>query len=191
MSKKTNQAQLCGFLTRVSSLDSCLSMIILITASLSSKNVQLRLALRRICVWWRSPHATTDQHLGFLFVRVGICDFASSFLLLHALVIRYSSMERNTSVTTSQKSRAGHPSILTPASNEIISDSVEHWDTDVCFLHIQWRRMFDFRKHIRFSPRLILSPQGHQQNPSLGKTQSTMLSRASHMTILSVVTCVV
>ena len=46
-------------------------------------------------------------------------------------------VERDTSITTSQRSRAGSPSIRSPASNEITSDSVELWDTDVCFLHIQ------------------------------------------------------
>ena len=45
--------------------------------------------------------------------------------------------ERNTSFTTSHESRARNPSIRSPASNEMISDSVELWDTDVCFLHIQ------------------------------------------------------
>ena len=45
--------------------------------------------------------------------------------------------ERNPSFTTSHLSKASSPSIPNPASNEIISDSVELWDTDVCFLHIQ------------------------------------------------------
>ena len=43
-------------------------------------------------------------------------------------------VERNTSITTSYKSRANNPSIRSPANNEMISDSVELWDTDVCFL---------------------------------------------------------
>ena len=46
-------------------------------------------------------------------------------------------VERNTPFTTSQRSRASSPSIRSPASNEMISDSVELWDTDVCFSHIQ------------------------------------------------------
>ena len=45
--------------------------------------------------------------------------------------------ECNTSITTSHRSRARIPSICKPASSEIISVSVELWDTDVCFLHIQ------------------------------------------------------
>ena len=46
-------------------------------------------------------------------------------------------VERNTFITTSHKSRANNPSVRNPASNEVISDSVELWDTDVCFLLIQ------------------------------------------------------
>ena len=37
----------------------------------------------------------------------------------------------------SHNSRAGKPSSLNPVSREIISDSVELWETDGCFLHIQ------------------------------------------------------
>ena len=37
----------------------------------------------------------------------------------------------------SKKSSAGFPSILDPASKEMISDSVELCETEVCFLHIQ------------------------------------------------------
>ena len=46
-------------------------------------------------------------------------------------------VERNTSITMSQRSRAGNPSIRNPASREMISDSVELCETAVCFLHIQ------------------------------------------------------
>ena len=45
--------------------------------------------------------------------------------------------ERNASITKSHKPRAGNPSIRSPASNQMISDSLELWDTDNCFLHIQ------------------------------------------------------
>ena len=37
----------------------------------------------------------------------------------------------------SQRSRAGNPSIRGPASRELTSDSVELYETEVCFLHIQ------------------------------------------------------
>ena len=42
-----------------------------------------------------------------------------------------------TATIRSQKSSAGIPSNLNPASKEMISDSVELYETEVCFLHIQ------------------------------------------------------
>ena len=42
-----------------------------------------------------------------------------------------------TETIRSHKSRAGIPSNLNPASKEMISDSVELCETEVCFLHIQ------------------------------------------------------
>ena len=77
--------------------------------------------------------------------------------------------ERNTSITTSHKSRASSPSILKKASNEIISDSAELWDTDVCFLNIQLKGT-NARppKMHEILLSLILNLQGHWQNLSLG-----------------------
>ena len=43
----------------------------------------------------------------------------------------------STWMTKSHESSAGTPSIRKPSSNDMISDSVELRDTDVCFLHIQ------------------------------------------------------
>ena len=42
-----------------------------------------------------------------------------------------------TETIRSHSSRASNPSNLSPVSREMISDSVELWETDVCFLHIQ------------------------------------------------------
>ena len=42
-----------------------------------------------------------------------------------------------TETIRSHNSRASKPSNLSPVSRQIISDSVELWETDVCFLHIQ------------------------------------------------------
>ena len=81
-------------------------------------------------------------------------------------------VERSTSITTSHKSRGGTPSIRSPASNGMISDSPELWDTDVCFLHIQLMvtnvRLPRIPKIPPPSPKLILSSEGRQQNLSLG-----------------------
>ena len=43
----------------------------------------------------------------------------------------------NTFIPKSQRSRAGIPSMRKPASREIISDSVELCETEVCFLRIE------------------------------------------------------
>ena len=51
---------------------------------------------------------------------------------LHGIVIPNSS-----SALRSDYSIAGFPSILNPASEEMISDSVEVCETELCFLHIQ------------------------------------------------------
>ena len=87
-------------------------------------------------LWQRDPHLTVHQHSGYLSFSTWCWHFASSVLLLPGLMISLFFEECNTSITTSHWSREGIPSIRKPASNEIISDSVEQWDTDVCFLHI-------------------------------------------------------
>ena len=94
--------------------------------------------------WWvRNPHLSIAQPLAFSFQLVfwsGVCQwngllFRTSFLGLVCIAVSF--VERNTSITTSKRSRAGSPSVRSPASNEIISDSAGLWDTVVCALHIQ------------------------------------------------------
>ena len=66
--------------------------------------------------------------------------FATSFnvALLHLWFLGLVWWEWNTSITESQRSRAGIPSTRKPASREIISAFVELCETEeVCFLHIQ------------------------------------------------------
>ena len=66
-------------------------------------------------LWWRSPHVTTDQHHGFPFVWILICDFAISFLLLHGLVIRYSSINVTLlSPRPINQQQKAHPSLNQP-----------------------------------------------------------------------------
>ena len=96
-----------------------------------------------------------------------------------------------TKTTRSDKSRAGIPSNLHPASKEMISHSVELWETEVCFLYVQligtnvWLpknaqcssrsgfRIFKISRKVRV----------------LKQSQSALLSSISHMTILFVFTC--
>ena len=53
------------------------------------------------------------------------------------LLLNWFGEEWNTSLTKSQRSRAGIPSMRKPAPIEIISASVELWETEVGSLHIQ------------------------------------------------------
>ena len=96
-------------------------------------------------MWVRSPHLAIDQHLGcffqlvflvlvFLFEWLPVSHQFPGVSPIHLSVLL---VERNLSMTTSQRSRASSSSIRSPASNEMISDSVELWNTDVCFSHSQ------------------------------------------------------
>ena len=66
----------------------------------------------------------------------------------------------STSMTKYQKSSASKPSIRKPASNDMISDSVELWDTDVCFLHIQL-----FGANVRL-PKMHKTPPDASRSPA-------------------------
>ena len=76
---------------------------------------------------------------------VGICfcmlvEFADKFhrgsLTSLVLLVSFAGV-CNTSITESQRPRAGIPSMRKPASREITSAFVELCETEVCFLHIQ------------------------------------------------------
>ena len=67
--------------------------------------------------------------------------------------------ECNTSITTSHKSRATTPSNLQPASKTI--------RFAFCTSNL-WEQMLDFRRDMRFSPKLISSLQDLPQSLSLG-----------------------
>ena len=160
-------------------LDTCLIgwvrplIIILITASLSSKTYNI--VLEPECV----PLDGTWSMLvrsGLVFVvGIGFRMFdwrvadkfpRGSFTCLVLLV--WFGEEWNTSITKSQRSRAGIPSMRKPASREITSTSVELCETEVCFLHIQLiGTTFDFRKFTDFLLMLISSLPGLLQNQSL------------------------
>ena len=129
-------------------LDTCLIVglrlliIILITASLSSKTYNT--ALEPECVALDGTWSTLVRS-GLVFV-VGIClrmcgcIFADRFPrdpLSSLVLLVWFGEEWNTSITKSQRSRAGIPSMRKLASREIISASVEMCETEVCFLHIQ------------------------------------------------------
>ena len=77
---------------------------------------------------------SASDNWGVLFL--GFC-LAQVSLMLSWLGSTVLLDERNTSISMSQRSRASSPSMRNPASREVISDSVELCETEVCFLHIQ------------------------------------------------------
>ena len=90
------------------------------------------------------------------------------------------------------KSKASNPSIRSPASNEMFSDSVKLWEPLFVFYTCNFsEHMFAFQRYTRFLPKWIFESS---RSPSkvwvLAQSQSTMLRRITHMTMLSVVTCV-
>ena len=106
-------------------------MIILITASLSSKIYNIA-PLREEFTFEETKSTSFGSSIfPRIFFRVGDVDrFPCSFLLWFEFPCR-------TETIRSHKSSAGFPSILKPASKGMISDSVELCETEVCFLHIQ------------------------------------------------------
>ena len=68
---------------------------------------------------------TIDQHLGFPLLGGLDLKGREQFPAVSWVGDSVLFDERNTSITTSHKSRAESPSIRKPASNEITSDSVE------------------------------------------------------------------
>ena len=116
-------------------------MIILITASLSSKMYNKAL----------EPECVTLDGMRSILVRSGLTCLVGLCFFMWSVVFRdrfpcdswpsdlliWFGGEWNTSITKSQRSSAGIPSMLKPASREIMSASVELCETDVCFLHIQ------------------------------------------------------
>ena len=115
-------------------------ILTLMTASLSSKTYNIAL---------ESEFFVLDGVLS-MFVGMTLVCFIGMGLCMFGLAIadgfHWSSSlgcsilfgtERNTSITTSQRVRAGIPSMRKPESTEMISASVELCETEVCFLHIQ------------------------------------------------------
>ena len=106
-------------------------IIILITASLSSNTYNK--------ASWCADWTFDGTKSMFLITSIRLWDFSR----LSASVSGFPGLSETrgtfprTETIRSHSSRAGNPSNLSPVSSEIISDSVELWETDVCFLHIQ------------------------------------------------------
>ena len=116
-------------------------MIILITASLSSntynkaswweeltfEGIKSTLSKSLITLWdcLRLWIVWGGEQTSRLFLNKSPCSVLFRFVFPRTTTIR------------SRRSRAGIPSNLNPASKEMIADSVELRETEVCFLHIQ------------------------------------------------------
>ena len=109
-------------------------IVILITASLSSNTYNIALDYEKfasagtLSTWNKSELSCVLD-----VVRCTRFPGADESLVL----LDWFCLQWNTSTTEFQRSKAGIPSIRRPASIEIITASVELWETHVCFLHIQ------------------------------------------------------
>ena len=142
-------------------LDTCLIVglrpliIILMTASLSSKEMYNRDSPWGECVFvvtWSGLDNCWTFWLPFFSIHQTIYQSFAFFCHFRSWLWNWASHEfpqchygwcwqccwlNVTSITVSQRSRAGNPSMRSPASREMISDSVELCETELCFLHIQ------------------------------------------------------
>ena len=91
------------------------------------KHIQLRFLARGLNIWRKGINVfnNIDWIVRFVFTihRLPRSEIWETF--------------PRTETMRSHNSRAGKPSNFSPVSNEKISDSVELWETAVCFLHIQ------------------------------------------------------
>ena len=106
-------------------------MIILITASLSSNTYNKASWCEELTFNKRKSALSRSWIIPWNFFCIGDLDKSSrSWLFWYVFPWR-------TATVRSHTSSAGFPSNLNPASKEMISDSVELCETEVCFLHIQ------------------------------------------------------
>ena len=122
------------------------------------KDIQHSIGTRRFHAWWNVINVGQIR-IGvrgwnlFSHVWLRVADRFSRGALASLVLLVWSGEEWNTSITKSQRSGAGIPSMRKPASREITSTSVELCETEVCFLHIQLARTkVCFRKCTEFLP---------------------------------------
>ena len=149
------------------------------------KHIQQSFLMRKMDVWGNTINVI--QHVGYsLKSLILVIDNGSprSFRSLNRV-----SKDRT---IRSQKSRAGIPSNLNPASKEMISDSVELCETEVCFLHIQlvgtnvWLpKMHNVPPEMDFESSRSPAKSESWNSPSLH-----CFCSISHIAILFVFTCV-
>ena len=101
------------------------------------KDVQTRFTMRRVCVHWNFICIRQINLFGLYLLCLGVIfGLAPVFRELGIIEFALPFVEGDTSIKMSHRSRTAKPSIRSPASNEMISNSVEQCDTEVCLLHI-------------------------------------------------------
>ena len=165
-------------------------MIILITASLSSKRYTTKFPFEKNSRFFFFEEIKStllrSSIFSWIFFRVG--DFYGS----HRTWSFWCVFPWRTVTIRSHGSSAGIPSILNPASKEMISDSVELCETEVCFWHIQFVGTNErLPKMHRFPPEDgFASSRSRAKSESWKQSQSALFCSVSHITILFVLTCV-
>ena len=125
----TNQVQLCGFGDTCLTVGFVPSMIILNTASLSSRNVKHDLEVGRFLrLWWRDPHwmiPSSRLTCFFLLVLVSLCGFRLATSLFSGRFWKNAILQ----YPDPRDREREIPSMQRPTSKEI-TDSVELCETD-------------------------------------------------------------
>ena len=159
-------------------------MIILITASLSSNTCNE--------ASWRSDWTSEGTESMSFITSIFFWDLWRLWTSLSGCPDLSETREtfQRTETIGSHSSRAGHPSNLRPVSREMISDSVELWETAVCFLHIQpigtnvW-----LPKTHNVPPEVDFESSRSPSKSESWNSPSALLGSITHMTIFSIFTC--
>ena len=134
------------------------------------KNKQHSIGTRMCSAWWNVMIRSRLVCVVGICVRMFGCECLPTVSILHLWFCWFGLVkEWNTSITTSQRSRAGIPSMPQSASREKWFKLLENCVTlkSVSCTSNLLARTCDFRKCIRFLLMLTSSPQGLLQNQSL------------------------
>ena len=150
------------------------------------KHIQKRFLARRLDVWGNTINII--QHVGLPLRFLTFVYDNGSFPGLSVVWVVFPRAE----TIISHNSRTGIPSNLNPASKEMISDSVELCETEVCFLHIQligtnvWLpKMHNVPPEVEFE-----SSKSPAKSESWNSPSQHCFGSNTHIAILFVFTCV-
>ena len=153
--------------------------------------------MRRLDVWVKKINIVRiiDHYLRLLsFLK--LCEVLNELYFCSttdlSVLSRFWVVFPRTETIRSHRSRAGNPSNLSPASKEMISDSVELCETEVCFLHIQ---LIGTHVWLPKNPQCSIRSRFWVLKISrkigvLKQSQPALFGSITHMTILFIFTCV-